>query len=527
MNFAISRWRGFLIVLVLWAGIYLPGLGKQEFLGQEGRRVMPAITMLDTGNWIVPSMGGEEYYLKPPGINWIIASSFKIFGRQNEFTARFPSAIFILIFVSLLIILPYPWISLEGRLIAAIAFLTSIGIIDQGRLIEIEAIYISLTGIGVILWLYIWSAKPENWLLWIIYSLVLALGLLVKGPFILFFIYSAVISVLYYSSRLKDMFKIKHLVSIAITLLIAGGWFLLASHEITGTRTTMVSTMFSEFTMRIFIKPDFSKWGINVLKSFVLFLPWLLFVPMLWDKKLTSRIDKTYESIFKGCRFGLIVGFTSMILMPGMFARYVLPVYPLGSILLGWLLSIDKGSVESRRLWKNILLICFFISCLAAIAGLIYITKKNTAIFVLAITIFITAVFFGKRKSVPNSLSLSLLTAVLAVVVMLQYSVFGLEIKVQSDFRRPAALQINKIVPEGQIIYYLWHDYFYQAVFYLRKPVKYLHRIDEIDQQVHYLIMRTDDFDSLKDDKRFSVRSPEILYEFRIPTKYMLVKFDK
>jgi len=39
--------------------------------------------------------------------------------------------------------------------------------------------------------------------------------------------------------------------------------------------------------------------------------------------------------------------------------------------------------------------------------------------------------------------------------------------------------------------------------------------------------MRTDDFDSLKDDKRFSVRSPEILYEFRIPTKYMLVKFDK
>ena len=52
--------------------------------------------MLETGNWLVPQVGGETYFRKPPLINWLVAASFKIFGQQNEWTARMPSVISVL-----------------------------------------------------------------------------------------------------------------------------------------------------------------------------------------------------------------------------------------------------------------------------------------------------------------------------------------------------------------------------------------------------------------------------------------------
>ena len=41
-------------MLLVWAAIYLPGLGSLEIRGEEGRRILPAVTMLQTGNYLVP-----------------------------------------------------------------------------------------------------------------------------------------------------------------------------------------------------------------------------------------------------------------------------------------------------------------------------------------------------------------------------------------------------------------------------------------------------------------------------------------
>src|SRR6266850_4589005 len=91
-----SRGQGPLIVLAVWAAIYLPGLGSLEIKGEEGRRILPAITMLDTGNYLVPQVGSEPYFRKPPLVNWLVAASFKLTGHRNEWTARLPSALCVL-----------------------------------------------------------------------------------------------------------------------------------------------------------------------------------------------------------------------------------------------------------------------------------------------------------------------------------------------------------------------------------------------------------------------------------------------
>ena len=522
----LNRWRIFLIVFLIWAAIYLPSLGKTEFKGEEGRRVLPALTMLETGNWMVPSVGGEDYWNKPPGINWLVAISFMLTGEQSEFAARLPSALFVLAFVSLLVWAPLPWLKPPAFLISAIVFLTNSSLIEKGRLIEIEAVYISLTGIAILLWLSAWSNNSSRWSLWILPSIVLGFGILVKGPLIIGFFYGTVIAVLIYARRLKELFTLQHILAVTIIVAMPLAWFYFAYQLTSG--PDMVARMTSQFVGHtVSPKMSFIHWVWNVVKSLRNFLPWLLFVPMLWQKMLISRIDQEYTTLFKGCRLGLIISFGSIILMPSMLSRYSLPVIPLVSILIGWILSLHKEFVYSDRLWRGALLAVFCLSCLTAVAGLIIVTTQPLALVVSALAILSTVIIFCKRTLIDNAVVLSLTTALLTVVIMLQYAIFAVPIIKDHERRRPAAYAVNEIVPAGETVYVFKPGY--QAfLFYLRPPIKYVLTADEVDKNVRYLLLENRYLEELKTNPQISCRSVEILHRFtdRIKGDYKLVRLE-
>src|SRR5256885_10702318 len=98
MGAEMSRVASFCFVIGCCAAIYLPGLGSLEIKGEEGRRILPAVTMLETGNYLVPQVGSEPYFRKPPLVNWLVAASFKLTGVRNEWTSRLPSLLFVLFF---------------------------------------------------------------------------------------------------------------------------------------------------------------------------------------------------------------------------------------------------------------------------------------------------------------------------------------------------------------------------------------------------------------------------------------------
>ena len=89
-------WQTIFVLIALWAALYLPGLGGPELKGEEGRRVLPAIEMLKSGEWILPEMEGQPYVRKPPLINWAVAASISAMGRVSEFSVRLPSALSVL-----------------------------------------------------------------------------------------------------------------------------------------------------------------------------------------------------------------------------------------------------------------------------------------------------------------------------------------------------------------------------------------------------------------------------------------------
>src|SRR4051795_9282946 len=140
MGAEMSRVASFCLVIGCWAAIYLPGLGSLEIKGEEGRRILPAVTMLETGNYVVPYVGSEPYFTKPPLVNWLVALSFKTFGVRNEWTARLPSAVAVLLVALAFVTVARPPLGANGSLVAALAWLTNFGLIEKGRLIEIEAL---------------------------------------------------------------------------------------------------------------------------------------------------------------------------------------------------------------------------------------------------------------------------------------------------------------------------------------------------------------------------------------------------
>src|SRR6059036_1187106 len=119
-----SRFRAVAVVVLVWAVIYLPALGSIAIKGEEGRRILPAVRMIETGDYIVPRVGSTAYFRKPPLVNWLVASSFKVFGIRNEWTARLPSALSVLTVAIAFVTVARASLGPSGSVIAALIWLT-------------------------------------------------------------------------------------------------------------------------------------------------------------------------------------------------------------------------------------------------------------------------------------------------------------------------------------------------------------------------------------------------------------------
>src|SRR6266571_1133159 len=211
-NQPMSRVPAILLVLAVWAAIYLPALGSLAIKGEEGRRILPAVRMLETGDYMVPQVGSEPYLRKPPLINWLVAASFKIFGHRNEWTARLPSALSVLAVAIAFITVARASLGASGSTIAALICLTNFGMIEKGRLIEIEALYVSLSGLAIIFWLSFWTQKKSAWLIWVPASTFLGLGMLAKGPTLLVFFYGIALAILWQTRNWRLLLHPAHFV---------------------------------------------------------------------------------------------------------------------------------------------------------------------------------------------------------------------------------------------------------------------------------------------------------------------------
>jgi 4-amino-4-deoxy-L-arabinose transferase-like glycosyltransferase len=435
-----SRLRAVATVVLVWAVVYLPALGSIAIKGEEGRRILPAVRMLETGNYIVPQVGSNPYYRKPPLVNWLIAASFKFSGVRNEWTARLPSALSVLAVAIAFVAVARASLGARGSIIAAMIWLTNIGIIEKGRLIEIEALYVSLCGLAIIFWLSFFLQKNSPWLMWLPASIFLGLGLLAKGPTHLLFFYGIVIAVLAYWKDWRVLVHPAHFVGLVVMIGIAAAWAIPFLHSTSS--QVAIDKWSGQYTGRLKgVDFKFSDWIQNIPRSLIYFLPWLLLFPFARFSKLQEQHD---QRLAHALSWGTAIPFLVMNLVPGGIARYSMPAivpasWLLGMICAGNALQSPRRWIKGEHVWAKVV---------AAFVGL--------GLVIGTIGYPITAIVLKNRQQVKR-----------------------------------AATEINALVPQNETLYAVNPDY-QPVFFYVKAPVQYVSNVNNLPRNVHYFLVRNE-----------------------------------
>src|SRR2546429_5942435 len=96
--------------------------------------------------------------------------------------------------------------------------------LDKGRLFEIEALYVTISGIAIIFWQSFCVQTKSPWLIWIPASIFLGLALLAKGPSHLVFFYAIVLAVLWQTKNWRLLHHPAHFAALAVMLAIFAAW---------------------------------------------------------------------------------------------------------------------------------------------------------------------------------------------------------------------------------------------------------------------------------------------------------------
>jgi 4-amino-4-deoxy-L-arabinose transferase-like glycosyltransferase len=459
--------RRLIAIVAIWAAIYLPGLGTLEIKGEEGRRILPAVTMLQTGNYVVPQVGSDPYFTKPPLVNWLVAGSFKLFGHRSEWAARLPSALCVLAAALTFVAVGSGALGVNGSLAAALIWLTNFGMIEKGRLIEIEALYASLSGIAIICWLAWWQQRRTKWLTWTVAWLVLGLALLAKGPLNVVFFYAIVIVVLYRNRELRGLFNSAHLVGLVLMVAIFAAWAIPCLQM--ARESDVAHTWTRQFSGRV-SGEDFNLtgWLLNIPRGLVYFLPWtVLLVFMRRAQFEDDRLAKTAS----GLAWGIGVSFVAVSLLPGALPRYTMPLLAPAAWLVAMLLTAHTFALPA---WLR--------------------TRK--------------------LPQVPEPLRLPAIVAAVVAFAIAVYALGAMPFLKRREKVRNLAAQINKALPVGETLYAVDPDY-QPFLFYVRDPIVYVSRVADVPGSARDLLVQARDESAAMNSTQWQPLRPQVVLRLK------------
>ena len=182
----------FHLAILLVLGIWLFGLDGGWLFGQdlgalgltdrdEGSNAEAAREMLETGDWISPTLNYEPRYAKPAFVYWLISGAYALFGI-NEFAARLPSALSGLCVILVQYAFVYRWCGAFVAWLASVMLLLNMEFLGINRMVLTDpelVVFTTLAGYSF------WQAvqhehKQRGW--FAAFYLAMGFGMLVKGP---------------------------------------------------------------------------------------------------------------------------------------------------------------------------------------------------------------------------------------------------------------------------------------------------------------------------------------------------------
>lgn len=329
-------WLRDLLILAVVLGIpffqYLGGLPLID--PDEGRYAEIPREMLERGDLITPTLNYVKYFEKPPLLYWINAASLKIFG-QNEFAARFPSALCGLLTVLATYIIARQLYGRRAALISALILGTSAGFVIQSRIILTDMLltFCLTAALGSFIVAAGREGRRSRALPWYLFYLFCALATLAKGLIGMVFPAGIVFFYILLSRRWILLREMRLIPGLLLFLAVASPWFV------------AVSLRNPEFAHFFFIREHFQRFSSTMHGRYQPFwffvpvllgtmLPWSFFIPgalvRAWrDRRHDGGQAGMYLLIWTAVIF-LFFSKSSSKLVP-----YILPIFPSLAMLIG------------------------------------------------------------------------------------------------------------------------------------------------------------------------------------------------
>ena len=365
------------LICVLLLGIWLFGLeggwlGGLEIghLGltdrDEGSNAEAAREMLESGDWISPTLNYEPRFAKPAFVYWVISGSYKLFDI-NEFAARLPSALSGLCLVVLQYAFVYRWFGASLAFLASIMLLLNIEFLAINRMVLTDPeLVLFTTFAGYSFWQGVHEqTKAPRW--WFIgFYLGMGIAMLVKGPVGIIIPLLGVIPYLTITRQWKAFWqKGLPLLGAGLVLLIAAPWYV-AMLQIHGEAYWAAA---QANTTGRFMSPMEGHGGTFFFYIPILlvgFFPWSAFLPSVmyhslkrwktyWHGQGFETQERNLEFFLSLWVMGLLIFFTfSATRLP----HYIYPLFPASAVLVAiwWKRYQDMAFPSDWRVSRRLLL---------------------------------------------------------------------------------------------------------------------------------------------------------------------------
>jgi 4-amino-4-deoxy-L-arabinose transferase-like glycosyltransferase len=304
--------------------------------------------MRQSGDFVVPRLNGDVRFDKPPLIYWCQVLSYDVLG-ENDFAARFPSAIFAALTAVATWIFARQIFGPRVGMWSGIIFATSLQVFIHARaaVADMPLVFFFLTAT--------WAdserlRNPRSTFWWWTFYLSLGLGFLAKGPAALLPVFFAPVRSLL--NRTPCSFKARSaLLGGLVVLVVIGLWGIPA---VIATNGQYLQIGLGKHVLQRSLQPMESHGGpglagyflflpFYLVASFFSFFPWCFFLPAC-VKRLLVRREPAENYLLAPILIVLFV-FT---LIQTKLPHYVLPAYPMLAIL------VARQAAESK--WKEVLL---------------------------------------------------------------------------------------------------------------------------------------------------------------------------
>jgi 4-amino-4-deoxy-L-arabinose transferase-like glycosyltransferase len=377
------------------------------FIGDEAIRSLVAFEMMESQNYLVPTMNGNFYFAKPPLYNWILIGFYKLFGRFDEWTTRIPTVIFSIVFSFVI------WVFNKNRfqnnkfaIVLAFMFLTCGRILFYDSFLGLIDIFFSLVTYVMIMLAYYFADKSKFNLMYVSLYILSVIGFMLKGLPIFHFLVFTIIIIHYLFGNWKAVYSKFHIITFVSAVLVITLYFIGYNQYIDAQKT--ISPLVDQAARRTIFKYNFSD-SINhfvtyPIENILHFFPWSLLGILVFQKNIITLIKKNLYIWYITLTF--IFNYIVYWISPEVYPRYILMLIPL--IFTVWIylyefeIGIDNVTMK---------MVAFIFKAILVMTPIYFITELNNpwlkyvdlgkeiVIVLIVLLVFVTIAYFWDRKN--------------------------------------------------------------------------------------------------------------------------------